>query len=245
MATAPQTFSISDYVDDIKDIYNALKQTMLASAGELTDANVSQFSVVLNRIVIYSYPPYATSSMLIRYMSRKSKYDFIDYLNASELQYLCLLTDGTIISKMLRVNDLVLIRWNASQSKFIVTPIRKSRSRRLQRSRGSQRSRGKNSQNPSRKRNNRRSGRGMSRTELPAPRVVSPVKFGRRTYLSAATAEPTTPIAFPPLPNPRTPLPQETSSETQPDEVSWNGDFTFTQKLDPNVDWADVEPDFD
>lgn len=138
MNTLP-ILTTSEYVRGIKEIYNDIKNTALVKEGVVSDDTVSDFCTALNRVAQYSRDEYSNLGALVRFMYRNNKSEFIQFAYRANMLYLSILTDGSFITKVLKIQNLVFIRWDNSKCQFIAIPLSSSNTR--PRSRKSQKKR--------------------------------------------------------------------------------------------------------
>jgi hypothetical protein len=113
----------SEYMRDIKNIYNSLKTTDLVKNKIINKNNIYDFCMILNKVVTYSQGSYSNLGVFIRYLYRNSKSEFIQFAYQSNSLYLSLLTDGAFITKALKIQNIIFIRWDNIKCQFTVIPF--------------------------------------------------------------------------------------------------------------------------
>jgi hypothetical protein len=110
---------MDDLDQRLRHHWNNLVESELVRRKDPSDENIRTFEGVLNRIVPITDLE-KNASLVVRFISHGSSDDFARLLSAAKKQHFTLLADGVTICHALRLQDVVVIRWDNTTRQYTV-----------------------------------------------------------------------------------------------------------------------------
>lgn len=104
--TTPEFYErkTSTIIRNLESVWNGLLHSRLVLAGDLSPESLKEFEDTMNS-GIYSSDDYQLVGNFTRNLCRPNKKEFIDFIRKVKMQYLALLTNGSMIPRLIWFND--------------------------------------------------------------------------------------------------------------------------------------------
>jgi len=103
----------------LSTIFNKLKSTNLVKHKNTSDDAIANFSNILNMAAPVTKDDRVIVSVF-RFLYKKNRKSFYKYIHINDMVYTVLLTDGLPIVNVLKLRNIITIKWDSRQNIFTV-----------------------------------------------------------------------------------------------------------------------------